>query len=550
MPGGGQIAIVAFGNQNRFFNGNPEITYFYKVFKRYTHFAQESISITLDGPNVMMMDTPIQLRAKIPRHADLLTDLAFVFDLPDIYSKIYPPSQGSQTLRTPSFRWIHMLGPQIIDNIGIYVGGSQIQSFPGEWFIVRATTDMPADKYLKWRTMVGDVPELNNPEWGVYGKSPNYPFQRGEYPQNIIDPAAPTGTTAPSINGRQIRVPLPFWFTESWGRALPLIGLQLHEVEVKIQLRTLREIYRLMDDVFQAEPVRPNRRLLNNPNYPTQIDPTAPAPPYDNLTLQANYQTFAEPYGALRNYFTQGGSTSVPNQDGFIMNARLEGNYIYLTEKEQAVFAERELIHIVHQVQRFSFPSITTRTRLDLDVHGLINRLVFFGRRTDAIESRNDYINLSNWKNLTQAPYWPLGATASVPNSGKLISYAQRDILRSARLLLAGNELQEEKLAIYYEVQTPFANMTGTGYAGLNPGGIKPDDVMGPIYQMAFGLNASDHEQPSGTLNTSRIREVQLEVQPWDLDPYSPFAYDFTVYCETINTVKFMNGMGGLGFAI
>jgi hypothetical protein len=137
-----------------------------------------------------------------------------------------------------------------------------------------------------------------------------------------------------------------------------------------------------------------------------------------------------------------------------------------------------------------------------------------------------------------------------VPNAGRLISYAQRDIVRNVRLLLAGNELQEVKPAPFYEVQTAYATTTGLGGTGLNPGSLKPDDMMGPIYQMTFGLNASDHVQPSGTLNTSRIREVQLEVQPWDLDPYSPFAYDFTVYCETINTVKFTNGMGGLGFAI
>ena len=83
----------------------------------------------------------------------------------------------------------------------------------------------------------------------------------------------------------------------------------------------------------------------------------------------------------------------------------------------------------------------------------------------------------------------------------------------------------------------------------MNPGGLKPDDVMGPLYHINFGLDASDHGQVSGTLNTSRIREVQLEVQPWDLDPMSPFAFDFTVYCETVNIVKFTNGMGGLGFA-
>ena len=73
---------------------------------------------------------------------------------------------------------------------------------------------------------------------------------------------------------------------------------------------------------------------------------------------------------------------------------------------------------------------------------------------------------------------------------------------------------------------------------------------MGPLYHINFGLDASEHGQATGTLNTSRIKVVQLEVQPWDLDPMSPFAFDFTVYCETVNIVKFTNGMGGLGFAI
>ena len=562
MPGGGEIGIVAVGNQNRYFNGNPEMTYFYKVFKRFTHFSQETISITLDGPSVMDMDYPIQLRTKIPRHAALMTSLTFVFDIPDIYSNVFDISatMGSP-YRIPSFRWAHMLGTTIIDNVSIFVGGSQIQSFTGEWIAIRAAADMPVDKYLTWRNMIGDTPELNNPEWGIRGKSPNYPFAKGDYPHNVIDPDGGLGVAGGvSINGRQIRVPLPFWFSESWGNALPLVALQLHEVEVRLQLKTLRDIYRIMDDVFQSEPVRFGRKLLYNPALPVSTSPTDASghplftpPPFDNLTLQAQYQTFTDPKGQPRNFYTDinsGRVATVNTQDGFTMNAHLEGNYIYITDKEQATFAERELTHVVHQVQRFSFPSIISRTVLDLDVHGVMNRIIFFGRRSDAIESRNDFINLSNWKNLTQAPYWPMTNAAIFPNSGRQISYAQRDILRSARLLLGGNEMFEEKPAAYYELHTQYQNAVGSGSAGVNPGGLKPDDVMGPLYHINFGLNVSDHTQASGSLNTSRIRDVQLEVQPWSLDPLSPFAFDFTVYCETMNFVKFTNGMGGLGFAI
>lgn len=540
MPGGGENALVTFGNQNRIVSGNPSFTNFYTVYKRYTHFSQESITIPLDGPNEMMMDTPVRIRAKIPRHAALLTDLTFVFRIPEIYSKIIGEA-------TPSFRWIHMLGALIIDSVGIYVGGTRVQEFPGEWIAVRAASDMPADKYLKWREMVGDVPELHTPEWGVYGKSPSYPFAKGEYPHTVADPEG--AATAPSIPEREIRVPLPFWFSESWGRALPLTALQLHEVEVQIQLRTLREIYRIMDVETQREPVRVGRRLDVDPALPTAYDPTAFPNPYDNLTLQDEYSSFDDPNGALRNFYTDV-SAGTPLQDGFIMNAHLEGNYIYLTEREELYFVERELNALVHQVQVFRYPSVTTRTKFDLDSHGLAHRIIFYGRRSDAIDSRNDYINLSNWKNRGQAPYWPLAGGGPVPNSGRLIDYAQRDILETARVIIAGNDLFEEKPAKYFELQTPFTSNVGSGMAGLTAGGLRVDDVMGPLYHIPFALNASDHFQPSGTLNTSRLREIQLEVQPHALDPYSPYAYDFTVFVESLNIIKFTNGMAGMEFAV
>jgi hypothetical protein len=549
MPGGGQLPLVAYGNQNRTFNGNPSITHFYKVFKQYTHFSTESISIPMDGPNELQLDSPIRIRAKIPRHADLLRELTFVFRVPEIYSKVFSRMTEELPARVPAFRWIHMLGALIIDNLAVFVGGTKVQEFPGEWIAARASLDLSTDAYLRWRELVGDVPELNNPEWGVYGRAASYPFQRGEYPHTVADASAGVAS-APSIPERTIRVPLPLWFSEETGRALPLVSLQLHEVEVQITLRPLRELYRIMDDsAAQAEPLRYGRTLDLDPALPTSIDPTDPTA-YDNLTLQNDYAAYTDPTGAPRYFYTDVG-LPVPAQDGFVMNPRLEGTFIYLTEKEQIMFAERELHHLVHQIQTFRFPTVTTRTKLDLDAHGLLQRLVFYGRRSDAIEVRNDYVNLSNWKNLSQAPFWPTGG-AALPNSGRLVPYTQRDVLRGARLLIAGNELYEERPAAFFEHHQAYTGSANTGgTAALTPGsGIRPEDVMGPIYQMNFALDSSDHRQPSGTLNASRLREIQLEVDTWPLDPYSLYAYDFTVFCENLNVVKYLNGMAGLAFAI
>jgi len=556
MPGGGQLALIAVGAQNNALNGNPEKTWFYQAVRRHTHFSSENISIPIDGPNELMPDTQIRLRAKIPRHADLLTGLTLTFQLPSIYSKIWslvPTDGGEPVLRLPSFRWIHQIGANIIASVSIFISGTKIQEFPGEWIAARATMDYTAEQYQKWRNLVGDVPEMTEPEWGVYGRSPNYPYTGGEYPHNVYDPSG--NGTAPSIPAREIRVPLPFWFTDSWGQALPLVALQLHDVEVQIVLRSLHEIYRINEPTTNTEPARPGQQLILNPAWPYTTTPTSPIVTYDNLTLQNAWSSWTDPIGELSNYLTPATATpmTTPVTTGsiFNLNAFLEGTYVYLTEKEQIMFAERSLQTLVHQVQVFTYPSVVSKSRLDLDVHGPITRLIFFGRRTDALASRNDYVNLSNWKSLTEAPYWPIpDPTAPTPNSGRLINYYSfRDCLQSARMLVAGNEIYQEKDAPFFELSTPFTNAKSGGSVGAL-GSVMPDHIMGPLYLFPFALNTSDHDQPSGTINSSRIREVQLEVTPTQLDPNGFYVFDVTAYAETVNILKLQNGMGGLAYAV
>jgi hypothetical protein len=87
MPGGGLFTLVAYGAQNVLLSGNPDFTYFYKTYKKYSHFAEESVTATMDGPQELSYDQPIQVRFKVKRVADLVRDMYFLFDLPDIYCK-------------------------------------------------------------------------------------------------------------------------------------------------------------------------------------------------------------------------------------------------------------------------------------------------------------------------------------------------------------------------------------------------------------------------------------------------------------------------------
>ena len=67
MTGGGLLTLVAYGQQNVLLSGNPQFTYFYKVFRRYSHFSMENVATPMDGPTELQYDQNIKLRLKIQR---------------------------------------------------------------------------------------------------------------------------------------------------------------------------------------------------------------------------------------------------------------------------------------------------------------------------------------------------------------------------------------------------------------------------------------------------------------------------------------------------
>ena len=220
MPGGGLFSLVAYGAQNVLLSGNPDFTYFYKTYKKYAHFAEESVTFAMDGPQDLSYDQPIQVRFKIQRIADLVRDMYFVFNLPDIYCKYIEESE-----RQYNFAWTKYIGCQIIQNIGCFIGGQKIQEFNGDYMVNKAQSDLTLTDFAKWQRLVGNIPELYDPANGVYAggsTGTGYPLVFNNNGPSPASTTTPANINRPSIAGRQIQVPLPFWFAESTFESLPL----------------------------------------------------------------------------------------------------------------------------------------------------------------------------------------------------------------------------------------------------------------------------------------------------------------------------------------
>jgi hypothetical protein len=516
MTGGGLLALVAYGSQNVILSGNPQMTYFYKVFKRYSHFSFENVATQLEGPDQLFYDQPIRVRAKIERVADLVSDMYFSFQIPDIFSKYISPQTRTYQYE---FQWVNYIGCAIIANVAFFIGGQKIQEFDGSYLLAKALVDYPNAQFQKWKALVGEVPELVSPAEGLYAGGQN---QTG-YPTVIRNPNLALGAQVnrPSIFGQTIHVPLPFWFTDP-GNALPLVGLQYHDCEIQITLNPINTLYTVLD--ASGFRVRPG------------VQTTA-----SSVAIQSNlpdYSTILDLSGEIRSFLTDVGAV-IPALNTWNLLPRIQTTYVYLTEEERTIFATTPLSYLVHQMTPYPFPTLYNRSILDLQTHNPVERLLFVARRSDSIQYRNAFANFTNWWNFPEAPYLaPAGVLPilqSAFSSGIFLPFAQRQIIQAMRVLCDGNEIQEEKPVDFFTKITPYKYTDGNSQQQI------------PIYTFTLGSLST---QPKGSLNTSRIRVFQVEVAPYQLPPNTTYVYDLGIYVESINFVEIASGMGGLKYAL
>ena len=522
MPGGGLLSLIAYGTQNVILSGNPDMTYFYKAFKKYTHFSMETISKAFDGPTIYPYDKTVQVTTQIDRKGDLVSDMYISFTLPPIYSKhlstsgenIDPdPGQGQRLEH--EFQWVRAVGAMAIDTVYVTVGPNKVQEFTGEYLLAKAMLDLPKDSYEKWQRLVGDIPELTDPAKGMYGNPTVIPPQ---YPTVFGDITAETQTNNPSIPGYTVHVPIPFWFTEE-GQALPLVGLQVYPVNVTVIFRPARELYTTLDaNGFRMAPgysVNP-ASVQTNPNRPT-------------------YNNISDSDTQIRQFLTDVNVRPDEN-NRWSFNPTLHTTYVFLPEKEQSIFATTSLSYVIREVTHVNFNQLVNRSLLDLYVHNPITRLILLPRRSDSIYYRNKHDNFTNWWDWPNRPK-QITQTSSGPvpySSGVIVPGGQFDIVASLRVLSDGNEIQEANSTSFFTDLTPYKYLSGGANRHI------------PVY--TFELH-SPTPQAAGSINASRINKFQLDVDIFPLGVLPTYIYTLDIYVENINFFLIESGMGSKKYA-
>jgi len=191
------MQLVAYGAQDVYLTGDPQITFFKVVYRRHTNFALESIEQTFTGST----DLGKSVSCVISRNGDLVSGIHLQVKLPTLDASGGGP-QGKVT------EYIDSVGHALIQSAEVEIGGQKIDKHYGEWLDVWDELTKTSEKEAGYNNMVG--------KGDVSGSR--------------------------HIGGTELYVPLQFWFNRNPGLALPLIALQYHEVKILIKFRALADL--------------------------------------------------------------------------------------------------------------------------------------------------------------------------------------------------------------------------------------------------------------------------------------------------------------------
>ena len=180
--GGGLLQLVAYGAQDVYLTGNPQITFFKVAYRRHTNFAIEAIEQTFNGN----ANYGSRVTCQISRNGDLIHR---------IYLQVTLPSN------TTDLHYYNYFGLRLLNYVEIEIGGQKIDKHYAHWLYVWNELSLPRSKSHGYNLMVG-----------AYGTS--------------------------NLAGNTLYIPLEFWFCRNIGLALPLIALQYHEVKININFES------------------------------------------------------------------------------------------------------------------------------------------------------------------------------------------------------------------------------------------------------------------------------------------------------------------------
>lgn len=514
--GGGLIQLVAYGYENIYLCGDPQITFFKVVYRRHTNFAIEQIPQSFTNtPNFGK-----SYSCFISKNADLVGQIYLVITLPKIRQFNNEFSK---------FAWVKRIGYSMIKTIEIEINGQTIDYHYGEYLSIwsELTGDFTGGNSRGLNKMIGDIPELTE-----------FSSSKEQY---------------------TLYVPLKFWFCNCSGNAIPLVSLQYSTVKINVEFEDVKKCYKITpshyiqcrDDIvnfIEGEYIQQNINGIINAGIFSNYDinakrlyyykissnkltsiPVASNFDSSNANITQINQILISQIGAQYTIVGQtSGYSTFPEFNNFtkiysiselrnlnIVNCYILADYYFLDDDERMKFSQVKHDYIIEQL--YFTPDILINGNM-CNANIIVEhpcKLMIWLVQMNYIYDAKDLYNYTD---------------SYINNSNKPIG---KNLINSQTILLNGNTRLSLRNASYFDNVQIFQNFKNNISHGLN------------IYSFSMYPLM---KQPYGSCNMSQIDLVQISMKLSNIINVNNPA-SFRCYSSCYNVLRITNGLAGLVFS-
>ena len=521
--GGGLMQLVAYGAQDVYLTGNPQITFWKVTYRRHTNFAMESIEQTFNG----QADFGRRVQCTVSRNGDLAYRTYLQVTLPEISST-----------DSAHARWLDCPGEQLVSMVEVEIGGQRIDRQYGDWMHIWNQLTLTSEQEDGYNKMIGNTTQL------TYLTDPAF----AEVATACSASSVPEAVCAPrkALPETTLYVPLQFWFCRNPGLALPLIALQYHEVKINIELRPLDECLFAVDMV--ADSGTSNHK--STAAYSKSLVAASLYVDYIFLDTDERRRMAQNPHEYLIEQLQFTGDESIGSSSNKV---KLNFNHpckelVWVVQPDVNVsycdsFVAGQSLHAALGAQPFNYTDA-----LDALPHSIrafsSNAQVASVIGSDGLFADAGAMDASAANGIDADVSGALGGAASsgVSDAGafvlaetalKMHCWGENPVV-TAKLQLNGQDRFSEREGSYFDVVQPYQHHTRSPDTGIN------------CY--SFALRPEEH-QPSGTCNFSRIDNATLQLVVSAAAIGNTATAKVRVYATNYNVLRVMSGMGGLAYS-
>jgi len=541
--GGALMQLVAYGAQDVFLTGTPEITFWKVSYRRHTNFAMESIEQTFSG----QADFGRRVTCTISRNGDLAYRTYLQVTLPEINQSM--KASGSNVYA----RWLDFVGEQLVSQVEVEIGGQRIDRQYGDWMHIWNQVTMSSEQQRGYFKLIGNTTQL------TYLTDPAFAA--------ISGPCAGTGSVTQVCAPRNalpettLYIPLLFWFCRNPGLALPLIALQYHEVKINLDIRPIGECLWAVNTLgtaaagSQAVTTAYQQSLVAASLYvdyiflDTDERRKMAQNPHEYLIEQVQF-TGDESVGSSSNKIKLNFNHPVKELI-WVVQPDANVDYCSSLDASQTLFRllgaqpfnyTDSLDALPNAIHAFGGPAEINGAEGFVTSSGLFQMP---GAMDAGSASTNATWNANNANTSVEFPFQAqTGAlsTSGVSDAGTFVlaesaldlhCWGENPVV-TAKLQLNGQDRFSEREGSYFDVVQPFQHHTRAPDTGIN------------VY--SFALRPEEH-QPSGSCNFSRIDNAVLQLVLSSPTVSGTATAKVRVYAVNYNVLRVMSGMAGVAYS-